>query len=122
MITASRISDGRASVRFRMKRWKLRPKLRQPSENASANFSPNVRCSGLYAARCKCMPQGVEAPVTDAATFQKHGKLVLAGTRICGLANLPGPMTPWGKPAMGLKTRKAKNRTNKFIFKRRNAK
>ena len=31
-------------------------------------------------------------------------------------------MTPWGKPAMGLKTRKAKNRTNKFIFKRRNAK
>ena len=45
MITASRISDGRASVRFRMKRWKLRPKLRQPSENASANFSPNVRCA-----------------------------------------------------------------------------
>ena len=34
----------------------------------------------------------------------------------------PGPVTPWGKPAMGLKTRKAKNRTNKYIFKRRNAK
>ena len=34
----------------------------------------------------------------------------------------PGPMTPWGKPAMGLKTRKTKNRTNKYIFKRRNAK
>ena len=34
----------------------------------------------------------------------------------------PGPMTPWGKPAMGLKTRKAKNRTNKYICKRRNAK
>ena len=34
----------------------------------------------------------------------------------------PGPMPPWGKPAMGLKTRKAKNRTNKYIFKRRNAK
>ena len=34
----------------------------------------------------------------------------------------PGPMTPWGKPAMGLKTRKAKNRTNKYIFKRRDAK
>ena len=34
----------------------------------------------------------------------------------------PGPMTPWGKPAMGLKTRKAKNRTNKYILKRRNAK
>ena len=34
----------------------------------------------------------------------------------------PGPMTPWGKPAMGLKTRKAKNRTNKYIFKRRIAK
>ncbi|MBQ1405141.1 MAG: 50S ribosomal protein L2 [Oscillospiraceae bacterium] len=34
----------------------------------------------------------------------------------------PGPVTPWGKPAMGLKTRKPKNRTNKFIIKRRNSK
>lgn len=34
----------------------------------------------------------------------------------------PGPMTPWGKPAMGLKTRKTKNRTNKYIFKHRNEK
>ena len=34
----------------------------------------------------------------------------------------PGPVTPWGKPAMGLKTRKAKNPTNNFIIKRRNGK
>ena len=34
----------------------------------------------------------------------------------------PGPVTPWGKPALGLKTRKAKNPTNKFIIKRRNGK
>ena len=34
----------------------------------------------------------------------------------------PGPVTPWGKPAMGLKTRKTKNPTNKFIIKRRNTK
>ena len=34
----------------------------------------------------------------------------------------PAPVTPWGKPALGLKTRKAKNRTNKFIVKRRNDK
>lgn len=34
----------------------------------------------------------------------------------------PGPMTPWGKPAMGLKTRKTKNPTEKFIVKHRNAK
>jgi len=32
------------------------------------------------------------------------------------------PVTPWGKPALGLKTRKAKHRTNKFIVKRRNKK
>ncbi len=32
------------------------------------------------------------------------------------------PVTPWGKPALGLKTRKTKNRTDKFIVKRRNAK
>ena len=31
-----------------------------------------------------------------------------------------GPMTPWGKPALGLKTRKKKNRSNKFIVKRVN--
>ena len=34
----------------------------------------------------------------------------------------PGPVTPWGKPALGYKTRKTKNRTDKFIVKRRNAK
>ena len=34
----------------------------------------------------------------------------------------PAPVTPWGKPALGLKTRKTKNRTDKFIVKRRNAK
>jgi large subunit ribosomal protein L2 len=34
----------------------------------------------------------------------------------------PGPVTPWGKPALGYKTRKKKNRTNKFIVKRRNSK
>ena len=33
-----------------------------------------------------------------------------------------GPVTPWGKPALGYKTRKTKNRTDKFIVKRRNAK
>ncbi|MBU5628004.1 50S ribosomal protein L2 [Oscillibacter sp. MSJ-2] len=33
-----------------------------------------------------------------------------------------GPVTPWGKPALGYKTRKGKNPTNKFIVKRRNEK
>ncbi|MDO4543621.1 MAG: 50S ribosomal protein L2 [Clostridia bacterium] len=31
----------------------------------------------------------------------------------------PGPVTPWGKPAMGYKTRKKKNLSNKFIVRRR---
>ena len=34
----------------------------------------------------------------------------------------PGPVTPWGKPALGYKTRKKKNRTEKFIVRHRNAK
>lgn len=34
----------------------------------------------------------------------------------------PSPMTPWGKPALGLKTRSKKNKSNKFIVKRRNQK
>ena len=33
-----------------------------------------------------------------------------------------GPVTPWGKPALGYKTRKKKNPTSKFIVKRRNEK
>ena len=34
----------------------------------------------------------------------------------------PSPVTPWGKPALGYKTRNKKARTDKFIIKRRNAK
>ena len=34
----------------------------------------------------------------------------------------PGPVPPWGQPALGYKTRKTKNRTDKFIVKRRNSK
>ena len=30
-----------------------------------------------------------------------------------------GPLTPWGKPALGYKTRKKNHRTNKYIVKRR---
>ena len=34
----------------------------------------------------------------------------------------PGPLTPWGKPALGYKTRSKKARTEKFIIKHRNSK
>ncbi len=34
----------------------------------------------------------------------------------------PGPVTPWGKPALGYKTRKPHNRSDKYIVKRRNGK
>ncbi len=34
----------------------------------------------------------------------------------------PGPVTPWGKPALGYKTRNKKKPSNKFIVKRRNSK
>jgi len=34
----------------------------------------------------------------------------------------PGPVTPWGKPTLGYKTRKKKNPTDKFIVKRRDKK
>ena len=34
----------------------------------------------------------------------------------------PTPVTPWGKPALGYKTRNKNARTDKFIVKRRNAK
>ena len=34
----------------------------------------------------------------------------------------PGPCTPWGKPALGYKTRKSKKASNKLIIRRRNGK
>ena len=34
----------------------------------------------------------------------------------------PGPCTPWGKPALGLKTRKKKKSSNKLIVRRRDGK
>ena len=34
----------------------------------------------------------------------------------------PGPCTPWGKPALGYKTRSKKKASNKYIVKRRNSK
>ena len=34
----------------------------------------------------------------------------------------PGPVTPWGKPALGYKTRARHNRSDKYIVKRRNGK
>ena len=34
----------------------------------------------------------------------------------------PGPVTPWGKPALGLKTRKSNKRSNKLIVRRRDCK
>ena len=34
----------------------------------------------------------------------------------------PGPSTPWGKPALGLKTRKKKNKSNKMIIRNRSGK
>ncbi len=34
----------------------------------------------------------------------------------------PGPVTPWGKPALGYKTRKTHNASDKYIVKRRNSK
>lgn len=33
-----------------------------------------------------------------------------------------GPVTPWGKPTLGLKTRKKSNKSDKYIVKRRNQK
>ena len=34
----------------------------------------------------------------------------------------PSPVTPWGKPAMGYKTRKKNHRTDKQIVRRRSGK
>ena len=33
---------------------------------------------------------------------------------------MKSPVTPWGKPALGLKTRKKKNKSNRLMVKRVN--
>jgi len=35
---------------------------------------------------------------------------------------MPSPVTPWGKPTLGYKTRKKKKQSDKYIVKRRNGK
>ena len=35
---------------------------------------------------------------------------------------MPSPVTPWGKPTLGYKTRKKKKKSDKFIIKRRKEK
>ena len=35
---------------------------------------------------------------------------------------MPAPVTPWGKPALGLKTRKLKKQSDKMIVRRRDGK
>ena len=55
---------------------------------------------------------GVELDVVD---HLAHGDVGDEGKSPVGR---PGPVTPWGKPALGYKTRKTKNRTDKFIVKR----
>ena len=35
---------------------------------------------------------------------------------------MPSPVTPWGKPTLGYKTRKKNKQSNKYIVKRRNGK
>ena len=39
----------------------------------------------------------------------------------CGIGR-PGPCTPWGKPALGLKTRNKKKQSNRYIVRRRDGK
>ncbi len=39
----------------------------------------------------------------------------------CGIGR-PGPSTPWGKPALGLRTRKKNKHSNKYIIRRRDGK
>lgn len=39
----------------------------------------------------------------------------------CGIGR-PGPSTPWGKPALGLRTRKKNKHSNKYIVRRRDGK
>ena len=52
----------------------------------------------------------------------EHENVQIGGGEGKSPVGRPGPVTPWGKPALGYKTRKTKNRNDKFIVKRRNVK
>ena len=69
----------------------------------------------VEAAQCKAVELGISKEAIGACQGYTGCAAILETGR-------PGPVTPWGKPAMGYKTRKTKNPTNKFIVKGRNAK
>ena len=62
----------------------------------------------------------VIVPETDGITIDVPDPLKIVINGICLLytSGRPGPVTPWGKPAMGYKTRKHHARSDKFIVKR----
>ena len=51
------------------------------------------------------------------ANTAKHDTVAVSYTHLIGR---PAPMTPWGKPAMGYKTRNKHKASNKYIVRRRN--
>ncbi len=46
----------------------------------------------------------------------------MAAAKARAPVGMPSPMSPWGKPTMGRKTRKNKNPSDKYIVKRRGSK
>ena len=81
--------------------------VKSAAANAENNF--NMDKNNLYVAECYVTP----GPTLKRVMPRAQGRAPVGR---------PGPVTPWGKPAMGYKTRKGKNRNDKFIVKRRNEK
>ena len=60
----------------------------------------------------------------DLINIGKAGRKRHMGIRPTGKTGIgrPGPCTPWGKPALGLKTRKKNKHSNKLIVRTRDGK
>ena len=79
-------------------------------ENFKHPFEASVVEEGVSLGAFGILPVAAQVALwdTEEGVEQKDGR--------------PGPVTPWGKPALGYKTRKTKNKSDKYIVRRRSGK
>ena len=75
----------------------------------------------LPSGEVRLVPMNAKATIGQVGNID-HSNIMLGKAGRKSPVGRPGPVTPWGKPALGYKTRKTKNVNDKFIVRRRNGK
>lgn len=108
------LEDGYATLRLPSGEMRKVPENCRATIGQVGNLEHEITSAGKAGAK---RHQGIRPTVRGAAmnpVDHPHG-----GGEGKAPVGHAGPMTPWGKPALGYKTRKKKSRTNKLIVNRR---